>query len=113
MERDYSNRSCNTCCFDTNGKCDISKKTGCVSNTNDWNDKDYWASKLDDESDAVIYKEKLPKKYEDKLVAKDVEIRFGEHQQTQRGHRKPRRRWQHRHRMCKKLASRTEIDNYL
>ncbi len=79
MERDYSNRSCNTCCFDTNGKCDINKKTGCVSNTNDWNDKDYWASKLDDESDALIYKEKQSKKYEDKLVAKDVEIKFGEH----------------------------------
>jgi len=55
LEQDYSNRSCNNCCFDTDGKCDINK-TKCVSKTNDDNHKDWWASKLDEEEDSEIYK---------------------------------------------------------
>lgn len=55
LKQDYSNRSCNSCCFDTDGKCDINK-TKCVSKTNDDNHKDWWASKLDEEEDSEIYK---------------------------------------------------------
>jgi hypothetical protein len=55
--RDYSNRSCATCALMMNHGCDITNQIkGCVSKDGNVKFKDYWSSKLEDESDAIIHK---------------------------------------------------------
>lgn len=55
IERDYSDRSCATCCFGKENGCDLNKED-CASKTGNTLDKDWWASKLDDEKDSEVYK---------------------------------------------------------
>lgn len=55
LRNDFSIRSCSTCCFYTDGKCDL-EMTECVSQTNNDSHGDWWASKMDEEEDSELYR---------------------------------------------------------
>jgi hypothetical protein len=60
IERDYSNRCCESCCLLMDvGLCDADKIGKCVSNTGNEKHADYWSSRTEDESDYEIYKLKV------------------------------------------------------